>query len=197
MAAVTCYGETLTGVVYSNEIGNGSHPAGRFELAVGKKIQTVDYGEQLETHFQSGTCNDIGAEWSVEVTRLDNSLSAGSVACAGRADEDVHEPWLLLKNYLEGMPELVSQTSRLSPRYRSSPDFRHFVQDVSSHDLNFNFGPGDHGKCLKAVSVEPAVRTRMATRCAVQFQGKSVVLLFDVARSKSTGKWEIDRIKMQ
>src|SRR5690349_2290974 len=76
MAAVTCYGETLTGVVYSNEIGNGSHPAGRFELAVGKKIQTVDYGEQLETHFQSGTCNDIGAEWSVEVTRLDNSLSA-------------------------------------------------------------------------------------------------------------------------
>lgn len=189
--------ETLSGVVYSNEIGNGIHPAGRFELAVGGEIHTVEYGEPLERHFQGEACNDIGAEWSVVVEHIDNSVYASRVTCTGHTHDDVHKPWLLVRNYMEGLPNSVSAVKGLSHRYRSSREFRSFRQEVNSHELSFYYGPGDPAKCLKVISVEPATRADFVANCALELRGNAVALHFDVVRSKDSGDWEIDGIKIR
>jgi hypothetical protein len=195
--AVLSQAKTLTGVVYSNELGNGIHRAGRFELAVGKRIHTVEYGEPLERHFQGPACNDIGAEWSVVVARVDNSVYADSVTCTGRTEHDIHKPWLLVRSYLEGLSSSGTHTSGLSHRYQSSREFRRFAQQLSSRDLKFHFGLGRTDLCLKIVKVGPAARVRLATHCAITLQGQNVVLLFDVERSNDNGKWEIDGITVE
>ena len=195
--AVVSHAETLTGVVYSKELGNGIHPAGRFELMVRKRIHTVEYGEPLGREFPIPACNDIGAEWSVVVTRDNNFVYADGVTCTGRTDPDIHKPWLLVRSYLKGLVSSVTDTSALSHRYRSSPEFRSLARQLRPPDLKFYFSFRRMDLCLKIVSVEPATRVRLATHCTMTLQGKFVVLLFDVVRSKENGKWEIDGIKVE
>ena len=128
MGTTLACAESLRGFVYSNEIGNGAHPVGKIELAVGKKIYTVEYGEPVEKHFLGEACNDIGAEWSVTVQRLGGSLYATYLTCTGRVDEGSHKPWLLVWDYLEGLPSSVSRSDVLSSRHLASPEFRRFVE---------------------------------------------------------------------
>jgi hypothetical protein len=196
IGAVLSCGESITGVVYSNKIGNGIHPAGKVELAAGKRVSILEYGEPLETHFSSESCNDLGALWTVTVQHIDNNLFISSVTCTGGLDQAVHTPWLLVRDYLNSLPSSVSRADSLSSRYRSSPEFRRFVEQVNSLDLNFYFGRDELSRCLKIVSVESSNRTSVAADCAVELRRKLVGLRFDVVRDKANGKWEIDGIKI-
>jgi hypothetical protein len=196
ISAAVSYGESITGVVYSNEIGNGIHPAGRIELAVGSKVYSLEYGEPIEKRFSRKSCYDIGAVWSAMVERSDDSLHANRLSCTGRVDEGAHGPWLLVRDYLEGLPNSVSPSAVFSARYRSSPEFQRFVALIRDVDLNFYYDQSDTAKCLKIVSVAPRTQTRVEANCAVELQGKTVALLFDVVRNKGTGRWEIDGIKV-
>lgn len=196
VGVVIGYAETLTGFVYSNELGNGVHPAGRFDLAVGNKIYTVDYGEPLNRHFQSDVCNDIGAEWSVVAVDIDNGRYAKQVTCSGRTNEDIHKPWLLVRGYMEALPGSLAGNA-LSDRYRNSPEFRSFAQQISSHDLSFYYGQGEAGKCLKVVSVDPGRQTHLSAHCAIELRDRPVVLFFDVVKNHDNGAWQIDEIRVE
>jgi len=188
--------ETLTGVLYFNELGNGIHPAGNFSLAVGKTIRTVQYGEPLERHFKREICNDIGAIWSVDITRDGSDDWADRVRCDGQTDNDVHTPYLLVWRYLEGLAKTGIHSIGLSERYRSSPQFLSFARDMGSDHLTFPFGTRHMDQCLGVESVSPQTRTRFATHCTIELKERFVTLLFDVVRNKKNGNWEIDGIEM-
>jgi hypothetical protein len=191
------YAETLTGVLYSNELGNGAHPVGTIELAVGKTIHTVEYGEPLQREFKSQTCNDIGAVWSVDVVPIDDSSYAKGVTCIGRVDENVHQPYLLVRHYLEALARPGMYTNGLSQRLQFSSEFKRFVDEVGTYNLRFYFSLAHVDQCLKMTTVASSVRAQFVTHCGIELNGNYLVLCFDVVRSKPTGKWEIDGIDMK
>jgi hypothetical protein len=196
LCAVLAYAETLAGVVYFNELGNGTRPVGNFELSVGKTIYSVEYGPGLERHFEDEICNDIGAVWSVEVRYFDGSPYARSVTCAGRTADDIHAPYILVRRYLEGLASAGVPTAGLSSRYRSSPEFKSFARRLASPNLAFSPGWERPATCLRVVSVGALTPTRLATHCGIRLQGRFVELRFDVARNKASTEWEIDGIEI-
>jgi hypothetical protein len=131
------------------------------------------------------------------VEHVADSAYATRVTCTGRINEDIHEPWLLVRRYMEGLPKAVSHVTSLSERYRSSLEFRRFRQEVISGDLYFYYETADTVKCLRIVRSEPAARTDLIANCAIELRGKPAALLFDVVRNKDKRKWEIDGIKIQ
>ena len=189
--------ETLTGVVYFKELGNGAHPVGTFEIAAGKSVRTIEFAEDLENRFSDETCHDIGAVWSVEISYLADSPYAKRVICTGRVDDDVHAPYLLVRDYLERLASTGVLTSGLSSRYRSSKEFQSFARLLNPPDLKFLFGWNHIDMCVKAVSTENSTRTRLATHCGIQLRDGLLVLVFDVVRSEASGEWEIDRIDIE
>jgi hypothetical protein len=183
--------ETLTGVLYFKEIGNGTHPAGTIQLAVGNNVRSLSIAPPAKRDYKEKTCDDLGARWTVVI--LDVPYIS-RIICSG-VDERVHNSWLAVRNYLEGLPSAVANPDLLSVRYRSSEEFRHFLEQVNRQEFIFYSGPGEAGDCLKVIPVPRSTRSRLLTHCAIELQGKRVGLYFDLIRNRTTGKWMIDGIK--
>jgi hypothetical protein len=196
--SATCsFAETLTGVLYFNDLGNGRYAAGTIELMVAEKLYTIGYGGAITEHFRDDTCHDIGAIWSVSVAHVDHSLEAKRFACNGRFDEDLHQPYLLTVRFLDALGNAKLQTGALSSRYQQTEEYRDFSRLVNSHYLMLPTWLAPASRCIKAVHVEPEVRTQLATFCEVDLGNRPTVLLFDVRKDKNTSRWEIDGIEMQ
>jgi hypothetical protein len=192
-----CHAEELRGVLYSDLHGQGVHPAGTVELAIGKAIYSFEYGEPLERHFSSKVCRDIGAIWSVKVQVFRDSRYLSRVVCSGSVDESVHGPWLAVRKDLDGLPSSVSRSEALSSRWRSSPEFGRFASLVRSAELSFYSPSADEGSCIRPTTVEPLKRTRLIAHCSIELHGKLVDLVFDVVRNTRTAKWEIDATQIK
>jgi len=193
LACVPTQAESLRGVVYFNEIGNGANPGGTVKLLVGGKLQTLSYGGPLERNFRSKSCDDIGAIWSVEVY----NRYIGRATCDGQVDRSVHDSWLVVVKYLEALPLAVSNADLLSNRYRSSLDFRGFLQEVDKEELQFFYGLSEANHCVSAVHATTSNRVHLIARCPVELRGKSIHLLFDVIRESDAEKWMIDGIQTE
>ncbi len=132
--------QTWTGVVYGNNMGNGTHPVGTIELAVGTQIFTVEYSTGMARRFADRSCNDLGAVWSIEVQYFDGSAYAKRATCTGQTASNIHAPYLLVRKYLEELAIHGAHAGGLSSRYRSSAEFQRFTQTLQSSHLKFLFG---------------------------------------------------------
>ena len=72
-------------------------------------------------------CKDIGAIWTVEAVGSPSFPDVTKVTCKG-VDKDAHDAWLLVRVFLEGLPNSVARSPIFSVRYRSSPEFQRFVE---------------------------------------------------------------------
>lgn len=196
VSAHLLHGQSIVGVVYSNTIGNGRHAAGSVDLGVDGKVVKLNYAAPLDQHFSGVVCNEIGAIWTVDVQRFDNSLYIKSVSCAGQFDKDIHESWALVRDYLSGLPRSVSRSVALSARYRSSREFALFREQVNSHELNFYFGSDEVSRCLRVTEAARSRAISIAVNCPIELRSKLVGLLFELGLDRASGNWEIDAIKI-
>ncbi|HJT86528.1 MAG TPA: hypothetical protein VJ732_01705 [Bryobacteraceae bacterium] len=188
------HGESVVGVVYSNTVGNGVHAAGRVELGIGPNVLKLDYAEPLDQHFSSAVCKDLGAIWTVEVQRLDNSLYIRNVTCTGQIDKAVHESWAVVRDYLNSLPASVLSSVALSPHYLSSREFEQFRKQVNSHDLNSYYDNHAVSQCLRIIGVDRSQAVTIAANCPIELKGRVVGLIFRVVGERTKGTWEIDGI---
>jgi hypothetical protein len=197
-----CGAETLKGVVFSDDSGPSADATGMVQLAVGKTVYDLYYGEPLKREFRSKTCWDIGAIWSVVVRmlpELDSTREIDSVSCTGQVDDNAHGPWLVVRDYLQvAQDPSRSPYGLLSARWRASPEFRQYEAKVKGLDLSGYGFFGVGGRCIEVVKVERAGRTRLrAGECALYLSGKLVDLVFTVVRNARSHQWEIDEIKVE
>jgi len=191
-----CHTEQLKGVLYFDELGNGRYPSGTTKLAVGTTIYALEYGDPRQRHFQTEACYHLGAVWSVTVDTVDGSPYIRRASCSGEVDDDVHGPWLLVRNYLAGLPRSVSAGRFVSDRWRSSSEYRQFSDQLGSGELRIRFRPAAGTRCIDILSVERVKRTTLTATCSVELAGKEAYLVFDVVRSSRRRNWEIDEIKI-
>lgn len=195
----TAYAEVLTGVLYSIRHGQGRNPAGQVELAVGKRIHYLEYAP-LGLRFKNKVCYEIGVIWTATVRMSEaNSRYIHSVTCTGRVDENTHAPWLVVRDYLEGLAgrRSASPSDAFSSRWRSSKESQQYEAQSKNFDLHSYLMFGDYGRCLEIISIEPSSAARIAAAyCAINVDPRGH-LVFDVIRNAQTKKWEIDRIKIQ
>ena len=189
--------ETLTGVVYFKEFGNGRNPSGTIELAVGGEVQTFLYSPLLETDFPQKDCHDVGAVLKVNADGPNGRRDAVStVTCMG-LDENAHRPWLLVRDYLDGLPTAVASSEAILPAYRTSKGFQDFAASIQNRDLMLYYARADLGSCVRIATVKAPGHAYLAADCRIELHGEPTTLYFDVVRDVATKKWKIAAIEMR
>jgi hypothetical protein len=193
ISATLSHSETMTGVVYSKEAGEGAHPSGSIDLAVGSTIHPMIWAPDLEDRRMPPGCEDIGAIWTVETDGSPSLPDVTRVTCKG-VDKDAHDAWLLVRTFLEGLPNSGATSPTLSARYRSSPDYQRFAEQSKDFERSIL------GILIQIVSLDRAGRARLQSRVGIDIRGsphKSVFFTFELVRNKRTAKWEIDGIEVE
>ncbi len=184
--------ETMTGVVYSKEAGNGAQPSGSIDLAVGGTIHPMVWSPQLKGRRGPGR-EDIGAIWTVETHGPPSLPDVTRVTCKG-VDKDAHDAWLLVRAFLEGLPNSVATSPALSSRYRSSLEFQRFAEQSKDFEQSIL------GSLIQIVSLDRSGRARLYSPRGTDISGrprKSVFFTFELIRNTRTVKWEIDAIEVR
>lgn len=191
ICAALSHAETMTGVVYSKEAGNGAHPSGSIALAIGGSIHEMIWAPDLEDPRMPG-CEDIGAIWTVETSGSPSFPDVTRVTCKG-VDKDAHDAWLLVRAFLESLPNSVA-IPVLSFRYRTAPDFQRFVEQSKDFERSVL------RSLIQIVSLDHSGRARLESFRGIDIRGnprKSVFFTFELVRNQRTTKWEIDGIKAE
>ena len=189
ICAALSHAGTMTGVVYSKEAGNGAHPSGSIALAVGRTMRHMIWTPDLEDPRLPG-CDDIGAIWTVETTGSPPLPDVIQVTCRG-VDKDAHDAWLLVRGFLEGLPNSDATSPVLSFRYRSSPAFQRFAEQSKDFERSIL------RSLIQIVCLDHSGRARLGSFGGIDIRGsprKSVFFTFELVRDKRTAKWEIDGI---
>jgi len=192
ICAALSHAETMTGVVYSKEAGNGAQPSGSIDLAVGRTIHPMIWTPDLEDRRMPG-CEDIGAIWTVETDGSPSLPDVTRVTCKG-VDRDAHDAWLLVRAFLEGLPNSVATSPTLSSRYRSSPEFQRFAEQSKDFEQSIL------RNLIQIVSLDRSGRARLDSFRGIDIRGsprKSPFVTFELVRNKCTAKWEIDGIEVK
>jgi hypothetical protein len=192
-----CRAEQLRGVLYFDELGNGAYPSGTTKLAVGTRMYTLEYGDPDARRFSNPVCSELGAVWSVTIGRHDGSPYVRRAACSGEVDENVHGPWLVVRDYLARLSDSEPGDSFLSLRWRSSPGYRSLASKIENGSLKVDFNPVTASRCIEVERVEPREQTRLAATCSIERDGEFVFLVFNVVRNLETQQWEIDDIVIE
>jgi hypothetical protein len=181
--------ETITGVVYSKEAGNGAHPSGSIELAVNEAIRPMIW-PVLEDRSKPG-CADVGAIWTVKTTGSPSLPEIIRVTCRG-VDKEARDAWLLVHTFMEGIPGSVNRSPSLSPRYRASSEFYLFTQQ--SQDFLFSTSANP----VRIISLRSS-RARLEALGTDLYgtAGRLISLTFELVRDKRTADWQIDRIDVR
>jgi hypothetical protein len=108
ISAALSHAETVTGVVYAKEAGNGAHPSGSINLAVGRTIRPMIWTPFLEDRRSPG-CEDIGAIWTVETDGDPSLPDIEQVTCKG-VDKDAHDAWLLVSGRSSEFPCYIANS---------------------------------------------------------------------------------------
>lgn len=187
ISAALSHAETVTGVVYAKEAGNGAHPSGSINLAVGRTIRPMIWTPFLEDRRSPG-CEDIGAIWTVETDGDPSLPDIEQVTCKG-VDKDAHDAWLLVSAFVEGLPNSLATSPTLSARYRSSPEFqKHRAQSFDWSMI---------ARSIHIVSLDHSGRARVDSYGSFDVRGspsKPTLFSFELVRNKRTAQWEIDGI---
>jgi hypothetical protein len=153
VVATPLHAETFTGVVYFKEFGNGRNATGTVELAVHGKVLTLAYSPVLEETFPKRECSDPGAVLRVIAPRVHGSSVVSMASCMG-LDENAHGPWLLVRDYLDGLPAAVASSEAILPSYRTSKGFQKFAEAVQNRDLMPYYARADLGSCVRIATVK-------------------------------------------
>jgi hypothetical protein len=189
-----CQAQSLTGIVYYNNSGPSGKGVGQIDLVVGEKLWELQYRKPLR--LGRPICRDVGAIWTVVVEPRSRSGDwISSATCEGKAEELVHGPWLVVRQYLDRLAaeSIASSTQLLSSRWQASPEFEQYAKGTDTLDLS------KYGQCLQARPVQPSDQARVhaGIECYLSRQGRPVELSFDVLRNPTLQRWEIDRIGIQ
>ncbi len=189
------HAESITGVLYFNEVNNGAHRANYVELDTGKQVITIGYTEPLERRFRDKSCSEIGAVWTMTVQHPDGGLFATRAICRGLNSETVNSAWKAVRDYLDGLPSYAATSALISTRLRYSPEFRELLALMNSGDLSFPSSQGKPSGCLRVVSVKESSEVRIVTTCGVRLRGKAADLHFEVPLIE--GKRLIDGLEIK
>ncbi|MCU1325017.1 MAG: hypothetical protein JWN34_387 [Bryobacterales bacterium] len=194
MLVVRSDAETIRGVLYSIHHGEGRNPAGQVVVAVEGVTYTLDYAPQA-VRFKETVCYEIGSIWTAEIKRSDGDSYITHVICSGAVDKNTHEPWLVVREYLNQLAKSqLPRAELLSSNWRSSTEF---AQQAARHfDFRSYLLLGEKGNCLDVARGEhPGVTQIGAGLCPLNL-GQPGVLRFSVARNTTSGTWQIDKIEI-
>jgi hypothetical protein len=138
-------------------------------------------------------CEDIGAIWTVETDGSPSLPDVTQVTCKG-VDKDAHDAWLLVRAFLEGLPNSVATSPTLSSRYRASPDFQRFAEQSKDFERSIL------SSLIQIVSLNRSGRARLDSFHGIDIRGrprKSVFFTFELVVNKRTAEWEIDGINVE
>jgi len=184
-----CQGESLRGIVYANSSGASGSGTGIIRFAVSdNRIEDLYYSKPLKTQFRSPQCQDIGAIWSLELTKTMDVISA---ECDGKVDEWAHGSWLVIRDFLDRLSKgSPSSFDLFSARWSASSDSQQYGTQLK--DLNFSTYLG--GQCLQVVGIDRSAGTQIDTGadCRLRLKDQLVDVSFNVVRNKVTGRFEID-----
>ena len=178
------HAETFTCVVYFKEFGNGRNPTGTLELAVQGEVLTFEYSPDLEQTFPNGECSDPGVVLKVTAQRVDGSWDVSTATCIG-LDENAHGPWLLVRDYLDGLPTAVASSEAILPSYRMSKRFQDFAASVKNHDLMLYYAQADARSCVRVATVKAPGHAYLAAHGRIELHGEPTTLYFDVVTRRS------------
>ena len=164
-------------------------------------MHTLYYGAPIAGELKGALCYDIGAVWSVSfhVSERDRAWDLETVECTG-VDENVHGPWLVVRQYLDSADRIPpSSTGLFLRRWLSSAKGREYAARSKKLDAsNYRrFGAG--GECIDVLSAPATDRAtlRAGADCHLRLSGEPIYLLFHLLRTTQTGRWEIDDITTQ
>ena len=149
------------------------------------------WSPQLEGGRGPG-CEDIGAIWTVDTHGPPSLPDVTRITCKG-VDKDAHDVWLLVRAFLEGLPNSAATSPTLSSRFRSSPGFQRFAEQSKDFEQSIL------GSLIQIVSLERSGRARLDSSRGIDIKGnprESVFFTFELVRNERTVKWEIDGIEI-
>lgn len=191
-----CQGESVRGVLYATSAGASAKGSGVVRLAAGRIIYDLYYSKPLPAIFQSATCSDIGAVWSVEISPEMDIICA---QCDGKVDESVHRAWLLIGRLLNELQHVSRFPIELfSAQWAGSDEGKASIQRLRHLDFSRYLTLGTGPRCLEVVSFgSAAVEIQTGPDCHILSDDILTDLRFDVARKGSGNGWQIVGVQMQ
>jgi len=196
-----CLAKWVKGVLWGENGGEGANPVRTIELAVGNDVYALEYAPRFfKPHFRTQTCWEVGAIWTVQVTKLEDLGELIKAACTGQMDAWAHEPAILIKKYLNDLAKgsATALVDVSSVRWKSSSEFENYRTQSKHLDLSFYRTHGRAGGCLEIIKIERPLRTEVrSAECGIERHRNLVNLIFTVVRNTEAQRWEIDQIKIE
>ncbi len=193
-----CCAAVVSGVLVSDHIGEGRHPAGVVVLQTPAGDYTVEYTRPVAGQFEADGCWEPGARWVASIRRTpDGSWNLERAKCGGQFDSSLHKPWLVVQNYLTALADPKNaEFGPFSAAFRSSDAFSQFARQIKAIDLVGYNQLGRRGTCLDIRRTDTPMRVRIeaGADCYISVAGAPANMSFLVTYNPKTSQWEIDSI---